>query len=50
MCRSAKKTKLRVPRLSKFPSLSVPVRLAHFEDGCGDSLEEKRDGLYSTET
>jgi hypothetical protein len=26
------------------------VRLAHIEDGCGDSLEEKRDGLYSTET
>ena len=30
--------------------LSVLVRLAHIEDGCGDSLEEKRDGLYSTET
>ena len=49
-CRSAKKTKPRVPRLPKFPSLSVPVRLAHIEDGCGDSLEQKRDGLYSTET
>ena len=45
-----KKTKPRVPRLPKFPSLSVPVRLAHIEDGCEDSLEEKRDGLYSTET
>ena len=28
----------------------MPVRLAHIEDGCEDSLEEKRDGLYSTET
>ena len=37
-------------RLPKFPSLAVPVRLAQIEDGCEDSLEEKRDGLYSTET
>ena len=28
----------------------MPVRQAHIEDGCEDSLEEKRDGLYSTET
>ena len=32
------------------PELIVPVRLAQIEDGCEDSLEEKRDGLYSTET
>ena len=47
---SSSDAELGLGSVTNVPSLSVPVRLAHIEDGCEDSLEEKRDGLYSTET